>query len=238
MSRAPWIVGGVVVAGVLIVAWNLVSSILDDTVRAPVPVAYGSPQELLELAQGVEAGNPDAAVTIFEFGDYQCPSCRNFFQMTKPFLDLTYIEENQIRFVFHDFPLLDAHPNAFLAARAARCAGDQGGYWNFHDRLFQMQNEWALMADPSGEFEGYAEELGLDGGGFRSCLAGDRHADVVSANMQLGVELGVQGTPTVMIDSGEGRAITLSDWSIESIRAVVDEALGPEVPAEPEAPTP
>ena len=59
------------------------------------------------------SGNPDAGVTVLEFADYQCPSCRDFFVQTKPFLDLTYIQAGDIRFSFYDFPLVDAHPNAF-----------------------------------------------------------------------------------------------------------------------------
>ncbi|MSR22062.1 MAG: hypothetical protein EXR92_00640 [Gemmatimonadetes bacterium] len=224
-SRIPWVVGGVFLLGIGIVGWNLVSSIFDDTVRAPVEVTYGSLQELVTLAQGVEEGNPDASVTILEFGDYQCPSCQAFFQQVEPFLDLTYIQNNQVSFVFYDFPLVDAHPNAFIAARAARCAGDQDSYWALHDKLYQTQLEWSLLADPSGEFEGYAEVLGLDEAAFESCLGSDRHAALVSANILLGNALGVQGTPTVMVDTGEGRAVQISDYSMESIRAVVDAAL-------------
>jgi protein-disulfide isomerase len=190
-----------------------------------VEVVYETPQELIALAQGVHTGNPDADVTVIEFADYQCPSCRNFFQQAKPFLDLTYIESGQIRFTFYDFPLVNAHPNAFLAARAARCAGDQSSYWAFHDRLFQMQAEWSGLADPSGRFREYAAGIGLEGGAFASCLASDRHAEVVSANMILGLELGVQGTPTVLIDTGEGRAVAVQDWGIDNIRSVVDGAL-------------
>lgn len=220
--------------GIVIVAWDLISSLMDDTVREPVEIAFETPQELLALAQPVMSGNPGAKVTVLEFADYQCPSCRNFFIQTKPFLDLTYIQAGDIRFSFYDFPLVDAHPNAFLAARAARCAGDQGAYWAYHDRLFQTQGAWVGLADPSGDFRRHAEGLGLDTGAFGSCLSSDRHADIVTANILLGIELGVQGTPTVMVDTGDGRPVRVADWGIDNIRAVVDQALSREAgpPAE------
>jgi len=225
-GRLIWILGAAGLLGVAIVVWNLYSSAVDETVRGPIPLAYNSPQELVELAQGITAGNPNASVRIMEFGDYQCPTCLQFFQATKPFLDMTYVQGGAVAFTFHDFPLYDAgHANAFLAARAARCAGDQDAYWGFHDRLFQNQARWSARPDPSGDFIGFAEELGLNSATFESCLASDAHAEVVMANRLLGEQLGVQGTPTILVDTGEGRAVRLEDFGLESIRRVVDAAL-------------
>jgi protein-disulfide isomerase len=236
-SRLTWILGGAAVLGVGIVAWNLFSSAVDGTVRGPVPFEYSSAQELLERAEGVPSGNPDAPIRIMEFADYQCPSCREFFQLAKPFIDMTYIEEGTVQFVLYDFPLYEGHQNAFLAARAARCAGDQDQYWAFHDRLFQTQSQWALRSDPVGDFIGFAQDLGLNRDVFSSCLRSDQHAEVVMANRRLGEQLGVQGTPTILVDTGQGPAVRLQDWGIESIRRTVDEALadmqGTQVPEEP-----
>ena len=230
-SRLGWILGGAGVLAAAIVGWNLFSAIVDDTVRSMVEIEYDSPQELIELAQGVSRGNPDAQVTIMEFGDYQCPACQNFFRQAKPILDLSYVEPGRVQFVFYDFPLEAAHPNAFLAARAARCAGDQDGYWEYHDRLFQEQISWSFEADPVGDFVGFAQDLGLDRSTFQSCLRSDRHADVVTANQLMGVQLGVQSTPTVMLDAGDGRATWVDNWST-NLRPILEEALaGTEQPA-------
>ena len=200
-------------------------------------VEYESPQELLDLAQGVVSGDPNAPITIMEFADYQCPSCQAFAQQVKPFIDLSYVQEGRANIIFYDFPLSEIHPNAFLAARAARCAGDQDAYWSYHDRLFQTQPQWSTRADPAGEFVGYAQALGLNRDEFRGCLRSDRHADVVSANRILGEQLGVQGTPTVLMDTGAGRAIQVADWGVDGLRRALDEALVPEVEEEV-APTP
>ncbi len=230
-SRLGWILGGAGILGVAILAWNLVSSAVDSTVRGPVPIEYASPEELLQMAQGVHSGNPAAPVRIMEFVDYQCPNCRDFFQLAKPFIDMTYVEQGTVEFVLYDFPLYEGHQNAFLAARAARCAGDQDRYWAFHDRLFQTQAQWSFRSDPAGDFIGIAQEIGLNRDAFASCLRSDRHAEVVMANRRLGEQLGVQGTPTVLVDTGEGRAVRLQDWGIENIRRVVDEALAATSPA-------
>lgn len=236
-GRLGWILGGAAVLAIAIVGFNLVSSMFDATVRTAIEVEFESPQELIELAQGVSIGSPDASVTVMEFGDYQCPACQNFFRQAKPILDVSYIEPGRIQFVFYDFPLEGAHPHAFLAARAARCAGDQDGYWQFHDRLFQDQISWSVQADPSGQFVDYAEDLGLDGSAFRGCLRSDRHAEVVSANQLLGLQLGAQSSPTVLIDAGDGRATWVANWTA-NLRPLLEEALaaaaagGPEAPAE------
>ncbi len=221
-----WTLGGAGALALAIVGWNVVSSIFDETARtsAAVEIEFETPQELLELAQPVVLGNPDAPVTLMEFGDYQCPACQNFFRQAKPILDVSYIEPGRVKFEFYDFPLEGTHPNAFLAARAARCAGDQDRYWDYHDRLFQNQIAWSVEADPAGVLTGYADDLGLDRGEFRSCLRSDRHADVVVANQMLGIQLGAQSTPTVMLNTGDGRATWIDNWTT-NLRPVLEAAL-------------
>jgi len=173
----------------------------------------------------MEAGDPEAPLAILDFSDYSCPSCRQFTSTVKPFLDQGYVQQGLARFQYYDFPL-PGFPNSFLAARAARCAGDQDAYWPFHDELFRNQPSWSIMADPVSTFEGYAGNLGLDRGAFRSCLRSDRHADVVTANRDLGRELGVQGTPSIFVNTGEGRAVRVEDWgNTAAVRQVLDEAL-------------
>lgn len=220
-----WILGGAAVLAVLVMGWNVVTSLTDSTVREPVEVAFDSPRELLELATGVQSGDPGAPIRIMEFSDFQCPACQDFFHRTKPFLDREFVEAGQALFVYYDFPLVSIHPNAFLAARAARCAGDQDGYWPFHDRLFQAQSEWAGLSDPAGRFERFADEVGLDRGDFRGCLRSDQHAEVVTANIILGEQLGVQGTPTIILDTGEGRPVRVQNWDIQTLRELMNEAL-------------
>jgi protein-disulfide isomerase len=186
---------------------------------------------LVQLATGVERGDSDAPITILEFGDFQCPACQQFAQLVKPQIDLAYVEGGIARFEFHDFPL-EGHPHAFFAARAARCALDQGEeyFWPYHDELFRQQANWsASLSPPARAFEDYASAIGLNVEDFADCLDSDRHADVISANMRLGSELGVTGTPTIFVSKGDGGSVRVSRWNdFEAIKSVVDRMVGEE----------
>jgi hypothetical protein len=94
-------------------------------------------------------GNPNAKLTLIEFSDYQCPFCRRHAENTLPSLDKEYIATGKVRYVFHDFPLEAIHPQAFKAAEAAHCAGEQQKYWEMHGRLFANQQAWRRRSFPS-----------------------------------------------------------------------------------------
>ena len=194
--------------------------------REPVEVeGLDDAAMLVQVAQGMTRGDSDAPVTIVEFGDYQCPGCGFFAATVEPLILSTYVESDKAKFVFYDFPIPGLHPKACLAARAARCGGDQGRYWEYHDMLFGNQVGWSTSSNPTNIFVGYAGQIGLDEGMFEGCLRSDQHAATVSANMKLGEELGVTGTPTVMVSSG-GMYRAVGGNTFEAIQQVVDELLG------------
>lgn len=187
------------------------------------------PQTVAGLASGVVMGNPDATITVAEFADYQCPGCAGFAGTVKPQLDIAYIQDQQVKFVFYDFPLITIHPHAFVASRAARCAGDQEMYWEYHNEIFRNQPAWSRSASaPLGLFEDYAEAVGLDAAQFRGCLRSDEHALTVTANLRLGELLGVNGTPTIMVSGGDGNARRLPSNTFEGIREMIEELLAAE----------
>ena len=93
-------------------------------------------------------------------------------------------------------------------------------YWEYHDNLFRNQTRWAPSTSPSGMFAEYAEQLGLDRGAFESCLNSDRHAEVVTANMELGNQLGVNGTPTIYVEQGGSARRVGND--LQALRAYID----------------
>ncbi|HSH75215.1 MAG TPA: DsbA family protein [Longimicrobiales bacterium] len=226
MKKLYLVLVAVAVVGVAAVAYS-VGSGGSSAASAPVAVeGLDDLERLVELAQGVTRGNEDATVTIIEFGDYQCPACQAFAMQVKPQVDLAYIESGKAKFVFYDWPIVTGHPNAFLAARAARCAGDQGQYWEFHDNLFRNQSRWAPLTNPVGQFADYAESIGLDGGTFRACLNSDQYAELVTANMELGNQLGVNGTPTIYVEQGGSARRVGMDF--QSISQYIDEILADE----------
>ena len=229
-----WVLVGTAVIALGAVGWSALGGGLSAASTQPiVSIVEGEMEDLqalVAMATGVERGDPDAPISILEFADFQCPSCQQFATFVKPQIDLAYVEEGVASFVFHDYPIPSLHPHAFFAARAARCALDQGGeyFWPFHDQLFSQQAVWSLsQSPPINNFESYAAAIGLDVGDFTSCLKSDRHADVVSANMRLGIELGVSGTPSIFVSNkATGSAIRVIRWSeFEGVQEVVDRLL-------------
>ncbi len=91
---------------------------------------------------GPMLGSANATITLIEFTDYQCPFCSRHYNQTYNQIKKDYIDTGKVKFYLRDFPL-NFHPNAQKAAEAARCAGDQGKYWEMHDELFSKQSEWS-----------------------------------------------------------------------------------------------
>ncbi|MEM7332078.1 MAG: DsbA family protein, partial [Chloroflexota bacterium] len=143
----------------------------------------------------VVVGSDDAPITIVEYTDFQCPFCARHLTDTYPLLLENYIETGIVRYVYKDFPLQSIHPQATIAAEAARCAGDQGAWLDMHEILFANQREWSI-ADPTPVFVGYAEGLGLDTAVFQSCVDSRQYQAAVEADLQEGSSFGVTGTPT------------------------------------------
>ena len=227
------VLGGTAVIAAGALAWSVIGGGLTSAATQPiVSIVEGEMEDLealVAMATGVERGDPNAPITILEFGDFQCPACQQFATFVKPQLDLLYVDAGIARFVFHDYPIVSGHPHAFLAARGARCALDQDEqyFWPFHDQLFAHQSTWSFsQGAPLNAFEDYAATIGLDVDDFGDCLDSDRFADVVSANMRLGIELGVSGTPTVFVSKGGGMGIRVTRWSeFDGFKAVIERLL-------------
>lgn len=145
-------------------------------------------------------GDPNAPVVIVEYTDFQCPFCSRHFQETFPQLLADYVDSGQVYYVFKDFPLTSIHPQAVVAAEAARCANDQDSYLAMHDMLFARQGQWSGQGNTTEIFTGYAELLGLDTEVFQSCLEEHTHEAAVLADLDEGSQLGVRGTPAFFIN--------------------------------------
>jgi len=139
-------------------------------------------------------GSKDAKVTLVEFTDYQCPFCGRAFRQTYPPVVAEYVKTGKLRYVIHNYPLTQLHANAFRAAEAARCAQDQGKFWEMHDRLFG--NQKAL--DQKG-LEASAKALGLDTQQFDQCLTSGKYKKEIQEEVAAGKKLGVTGTPTFFL---------------------------------------
>jgi len=217
-NRLYLIVGAIAVVVVGVVLFNSLTG-TGQAATTPVPLSLDA--AALQQARGNAMGPEDAPVLVYEFADFQCPACAQFSTFGHPLIKERLVDEGIVRFVRYDFPLVRAHPHAFLASRAARCAGDQGRYWEYHDVLYGRQPTWSPTRDPSGEFIDYSELVGIDRRAFQQCLRSDQHAEEVTRNLMLGESLGVNGTPTLMVN---GERIQLRDY--RDLEARVYEAAG------------
>ena len=154
------------------------------------------------LTNHVEGGGK-SGVRLVEYGDYQCPYCgRAYAPVKQAVADLN----DQIYFQFRNFPLTNAHRNAFAGARAAEAADMQGKFWQMHDTLYDNQDPtgqtgWVASSDPMNQyFTGFAKQIGLDLGKFKSDYASGKVNDLINADMAEGNKLKVQGTPAFFLD--------------------------------------
>jgi len=135
-------------------------------------------------------GDANAPVTIIAFSDYECPFCKRA-ESTVAQVMSTY--GDKVRYVHRDFPL-PFHAHAHEAAQAARCAGDQGKFWEYHDKLFQAQD---LSTD---NLKKMATDLGLDQQKLEQCISSGSHDDEINADVAAGSDVGVSGTPAFFIN--------------------------------------
>jgi protein-disulfide isomerase len=147
-------------------------------------------------------GDANAKVTIIEFGDYQCPSCRLFWSDVEPRLKKDYIDTGKVKLVFRDFPIVEIHPEAIVAAVAAQCAADQGKYWQYHDKLFREQYNRGegVIRFKVADLKKWGADLRLDTAAFNACVDSERHKEEVAKDYSDGTGVGIQGTPMFFIN--------------------------------------
>lgn len=155
-----------------------------------------SAQSLIENGSPM-LGDPNAKITIVEWGDYQCTYCHLFHENTKDQIIQEYVNTGKINFVFRDFPLNG--PDSVLAAEAAYCAGDQNKYWQYHDELY---NNWG--GERTGwvnqkSLDQFATDVGLDQSQFDKCVSDKKYENKVLDNQKFGQEIGIDATPSFII---------------------------------------
>ncbi|MDL5158867.1 DsbA family protein [Actinomycetospora termitidis] len=163
----------------------------DPVAQARLAVPRRDPGDPLAL------GNPDAPVVLAEWGDFQCPFCRLYAATTEPALIRQYVDSGQVRLEWHDFAYLG--PESVLEARAARAAGRQERFWDFHAALYRDQRAENRGEVTEATLTDEAARLGLDVPRFRQDLADPAIARAVADDQALGSRLGVGGVPSFVI---------------------------------------
>lgn len=180
-------------------------------------VTYLKPPSVFRVELSVAGepfrGSEKARVTVVKFEDFLCPFCK---QAQPTFNELLSRYNGEVRLVHKDLPLESLHPQARQAAEAARCAYEQGKFWEYHDKLYA--NSPKATAD---DLKSYAKDVGLNVDSFDRCFASGKYKAVVQQDLNEGAQLGLTGTPTFFIN---GREIS-GNQPLEAFEAIIDEEL-------------
>lgn len=209
-----WLIGASIALVALVVAviiFNENQAKSAPISQPPVPAAW--------INRNV-VGSPDAKVVVQLWEDFLCPSCQTFAATAKPQIIDNYVKDGKVRLEYHYFPLAQHDPGATMTALAAECAADQGMFWPYHDRVFQMTRASQQTAATYDELVGYASTMGMDVNTFKTCLSSQQHRDTVSKSLAQAQDMKLQYTPSIIV--GE---TLMQDSSYGAIAAEIDKQL-------------
>jgi protein-disulfide isomerase len=153
-------------------------------------------------------GDPDAPITLIEFGDYQCHFCNVHFQNTEHNLFENYIKTGKVKMIFKDFTIIG--PDSINAAHGAHCADDQGMFWQYHDILYNNwtgeNNGWAS----SDNLLRFAQEVELDINQWSDCMIEERHSKIIVDSSKDARDLGITGTPAFFVIGPDNKITKIS----------------------------
>ncbi|OGZ53378.1 MAG: hypothetical protein A3B25_02040 [Candidatus Ryanbacteria bacterium RIFCSPLOWO2_01_FULL_48_26] len=187
-------------------------------VNPPVQIAAVTDRDVI-------LGDPNAPVTIIEYGDFQCPFCERFFSETEPLIREKYVNAGTVRMIYRNFAFLG--PESINAAEASECAKDQKKFWAFHDEIYKKErmdgreNNGNLNRDL---FLAIAKDIGLNVESFKSCIDSKKYASVVQAEVADGKSAGVDSTPWFSINGQIMRGALPYEGS-SGFKSVIDNAL-------------
>lgn len=164
-------------------------------------------------------GNPNAPVTLEEFGDFQCPTCGTYHAEVKK-IEAEY--GDRLRVIFRELPLVTIHEHALMAAQAAEAAGIQGKFFEMHDKLYETQTEWTPKKDLVPVFVDYAKQIGLNTDQFQKDLNGEIVAARIFQDGKRAHSFGLKGTPSFFVNGQEARG---EQWKPEGLRQMINDAL-------------
>lgn len=163
-------------------------------------------------------GEQNAAVTVIEYSDFQCPACATYAPLIS---QLTEDLEGKVKVIYRHLPLFTIHNNALDAAKAAEAAGIQGKFWEMHDLLFENQEDWSDEGSPRDKFVKYAETLELDIAKFEADFESSEVEDKVNEDLSTANRLRLNSTPTFFINGKKIR----SPSSYDDFKSKVEDAL-------------
>ncbi len=211
------------IVGIIVIAVLFFVGLVWLVMRLPTDPSssnVGKPEQVTFNDQNSQSMGPvDAKVVVHLYSDFQCPACQYAEAAVKATID-NY--KDRVRFVWKDFPLEQIHPNARIASNAARCAVDQGKFWEYHDMLYVKQTQWDDIKDPRQLFIGEAGAMGMNEGTFTSCLNAKSHDGLISQDQNEGLDNNVDRTPTFFINNKRYFTMSQADWSKNLDQALLE----------------
>lgn len=213
MKNVPLLIGTLLLTVAIVVGLAMMFSQPEEAVVVDSSI-------VVKEDRPVKGTTESAKVTIVEFSDFQCPTCRAYAPMVEEVLQ-KYPDD--VRFIYRHFPLNTIHPNAQKAALAAEAARGDDKFWEMHDLLFAEQTIWANLsaADFDKKLEEYVEKLQIDKSEFQKRIESNEVKEVVSVDYADGVRAGVNGTPTFFIN---GKSVSAPQPLLPAVEAALSES--------------
>lgn len=217
MNKKGVVIGVIAIAVIAGIA-AFFSSSSTETLNLDMERNHGS----ISTAMGSPIlGDPEAPITIVEFGDYQCHFCEKWFHETKPLIERDYIDTGKVNLIFVDMAFLGR--DSPKAAQASYCAEDQGMYWQYHDMLYNSQEPkidggWANTE----RLKAFAFALGLDMDLFNSCLDSGKYSKRVQYNVQQARENGINSTPGFFVVGTDTQQFIKGAQPYSTFQKVID----------------
>ncbi|QUC65409.1 thioredoxin domain-containing protein [Nitrosopumilus sp. K4] len=197
-------IGAGITAGIIIATFFVMGNFADqkELVMEQTPTNEEAGPPKITMATFLEntspvLGNPNAPITLVEFGDYQCHFCNVFFHNTEGSILKNFVETGKVKMVFKDYTIIG--PDSVTAAHGAHCADDQGMFWEYHDILYNNwngeNNGWAS----SDNLFKFAQEVGLDMDEWSECMTNSKHSQIILASNNDAKALGLTGTPSFFV---------------------------------------
>ncbi len=221
--------------GIAVVVIGLAATLLTGNTPTPPSAASGSGSPVVvggaslvvptvlspvSLADGRAIGRADAPATMTVWEDFQCPVCGEFTRVTEPRLYDDYVRPGKLRIVYRDFAFIGQE--SLVAAAAARCAGEQGKFWPYHDYLFWNQGSENSGAFDRPRLDAIAGAVGLDMSAFDSCLQAGRTLTEVQSESTAAANAGIQQTPSLVLGRSVIPGAAVTDEQYRALATVID----------------
>lgn len=208
------VIGAIIASVVIAIAFVGFDSLLNqkELVIEPTPTIQQARPSNITINTFLDngspiLGNPNAPITLVEFGDYQCHFCNVFFHTTEDNILKNYVETGKVRMIFKDYNIIG--PDSVNASHGAHCANDQGLFWEYHDILYSNwtgeNNGWAS----SENLERFAQEIGLDVDLWSECMLNGIHSQTILASNADARSLELTGTPAFFVIGPDGKTTRL-----------------------------